>query len=1526
MKKLLFILFIFISSYSIAQNNYEFSGRVDKYTYELNEFLSFKASKDKRKKIESITLSFNNFWGSDTLTTENKKSIIEISNMMIKKRFHASPTFFLFIDNILSIKRDEDNSDNFEDWINSITYYIKRKRTGYLHTYFKYSIQFFKTHRIYVKAKKHWKLSNGKMSIENDNHNPVFVFNNVDLIGTTGKDSSYIVGTSGKYYPLKQRWLGYGGKIFWTRVNLDTAVVFAKLKKYKIDLKTSIWRADSVDFYDRRTFDYVLEGKIRDKFGYSTPNKNSLYPSFDSYRHDYIINEIYPDIDFFGGYNLQGLKLIGKGEGDVNAYFIFKHNGTKFVWAGSKNFVIDKSKIISEKVSVTIYLASVDSVTGELELDSIYHPGLSLYYSNVKRKLSIYRKKEGISRTPFLDSYHNVDMYVEELNWKLGDNYIDMKAIQQQGIESKAYFESVNLFSKNRYDRLQGLDRINPVRAVYNYTEKIGFDEFYADEFSSYMKLGRESTIAFLLNLASKGFLIYDIESNYVIVKENVRTYILAEKGEIDYDVISFNSTTDGRIPNASLNLLNNEIILQGVSTVFLSDSQDVKIIPKNGRVVLKENRDFTFTGKIMAGRFDLYAQDCYFSYDKFEIDLPDIDSLSFKVESFVANDYGENPLVRVKAVIEDLKGNILIDHPNNKSGRESFPDYPILNSKTNSYVYYDKSSIYNKVYDREHFFYRLNSFTIDSLDDFKTDGLQFEGYLSSAGIFPDIEVPLMVQHDYSLGFNTTTGDNGLELYGGLGMFNDSLSLTNNGLAGNGKLEFLTSISYSNKFVFFPDSTNGFVNDFEIKEQVTGVEYPPVIGSSLDEHWEPYNDVMNITTTSIDEPLKMYGTEAKMDGLIALSSKDMKGDGLINIKNAEMRAENFVYLNRSYSADSCEFGLRTFVDVSVKEAAELEADDKYAYKTDGKFKANVDFDQRKGVFESTTGSHQVTFSENQYICFMDKFTWYMDEDISEFGSSTKADPFAEEEDEFAEFDETTSDVGMSGTQFISIHPKQDSLNFFAASALYMQREKLIHAFEVPVLEVADALIIPSSHEVIIHAKAKMDELTDCELSVNRVTKYHSLYNGTFKVDGRHNYHGRALYDYKDEDKNIQNIFFDKISVDTAGFTIGTAKVDKSANFSLSKNFDFEGGVTLVGGLKFLRFNGGTRLNYECDTFEREQVRFVSEIDPMKIRIPIGEEVKNYRGYRLFSGIKARESNGYVYSSFLSSVGSRSDHVVLQSMGYLMFDNISQEYRIASEDKLDQHELPGNYLSLSKRSCSVLAEGKLDLVYNTGHVEAETYGTATYFKRKDSSVFNVSLPLDFYFNDKAIELMASDINSRSDMSAVDLENNTYVTMLGNKLGAKKADELISKIVTNGGEYRKIPKELIKTIFISDVRFKYNKRSRSLVSVGPIGIASIGKEQILKYVEGNIEIQNKGSVFKLTIALEVGSGYYYFQFKGNQKAGQVLAYSSNNEFNTIIKETKADDRKYKIKGKQSKFNYYITTPTAYKKFKRMLKMKK
>lgn len=1520
--RIIILGFLFLFSLSIfAQKSYEFSTYVEKYPFELQEFMSANADKDKKKEIEEFILGFDQFWQSDSLSKNEKMEVIKMSNLMSANRFHAFPAFDNFSKSILAISRDDDNEENFSDWINSLEYYVKRKRIAYLHQYLEYSLQFFTSHIIYDKSNKIWKLSHGKMKIEEETNNPVFIFGTVDLTGYSDKDSSYILRTSGKLHPIKKRWEGQGGKMFWTRLGIDTNTIFAQLSYYKIDLSTNLWRADSVIFYDRRKFDFPLEGKIRDKYGYSEPNEASTFPSFTSYRHDLVMKDVFPDIDYQGGYTLTGLRVIGSGEGSENAYFIFKHNGTKFVWAGSQTFVIEDDKILSEKVEVTIYLESVDTLTGETSIDSIYHPGLSMYYSNAKKHLSIYRKEEGLSKTPFFDSYHRIDLYVEELNWKIGEDFIDMKSIQQKGIESRAYFESVNLFSRARYEKLQGLDRSNPVYEVFRFTEKIGFNEFYAEDFAQFLNMDKSSTIAYLMNLASKGFLLYDTDENYVIVKENVRTYVLAYKGDSDYDVIGFSSSTNGQIPNASLDLRNNDIVLQGVNIVHLSDSQDVKIFPNHGRIELKKNRDFVFDGKIMAGLFDLYAHKCYFSYDKFELELSSIDSLSFSVQAFEENEYGEKPLVRVKTVIEDLKGNILIDHPNNKSGRENFPEYPILNSKSRSYVYYEKASIFNKVYSRDKFFYRLESFTIDSLDDFKTEGLEFEGYLASAGIFADIEEPLKVQKDYSLGLTTTTGPGGYGIYGGKGRYNDTIQLSNAGLRGSGNLQFLTSTSYSDDFIFLPDSTNAYLTSYVIAEKKSGVEYPGVSGNNVKMHWEPYHDLMEVNTTKGKEPFEMYDKEANMTGLLSLSSKELQGDGEIVIKNAEMDSHKFKFKNRTYDTDSCMFRLRTFMDSDIDEMASLEETKQYAYQTEDNFKASVNFDERQAVFESTTGSKPVNFEENMYKCYMDMFTWYMDEDKTEF--SSKDDPMAQVEGKGIR---QQVDLDLNGTEFVSTHPGQDSLRFKSANAVYLQRQKLIHAYGVPLLIVADAAIIPGTHEILIRAKAEMDEITDAEILVNRETKNHTLYNGTLKVKGLHDYSGRALYDYIDEDGNIQNIYFSNIDVDTAGFTIAKAVIEPSASFSLSRYFNFSGAVDLVGVQKYLTFTGGTGINHQCDTLDHPQFIFSAQIDPVNIKIPVGEDLRDNDGHSLFSGLKAKETNGKVYSSFLTGDGRPGDHIVMQSFGFLMFDKISQEYRIASEDKLSQRSLPGNYLSLSKRECNVYAEGKMDLAFNTGHVEAEAYGIGRYFTKEDSTVLNVSIPLNFFFNEKALEIMVAELNFKMDLDAVDLESDIYKIMLYNMLGFEKGDEILGKIMTNGGAHRKLPKELIKTIFISDVKMKYNPRTRSFVSTGPIGIASVGKEQVMKYVEGKLEIQNKMGTYEITLALDLGNKmYYYFEFKGNDNSGTVFTYSSNEEYNTIIKETKPDDRKAKTSGKEPKFNYYMSTPTAFKKFLRTMEIK-
>ena len=106
------------------------------------------------------------------------------------------------------------------------------------------------------------------------------------------------------------------------------------------------------------------------------------------------------------------------------------------------------------------------------------------------------------------------------------------------------------------------------------------------------------------------------------------------------------------------------------------------------------------------------------------------------------------------------LSGNLKIDEPNNKSGTKRNPQYPILNSEIESYVYFDNKSIQKGAYKRDKFFFTLDPFVMDSINTLKPDNFDFSGDFVS-NIFPTIRENLKIRPDYSLGFKRKTPPEG---------------------------------------------------------------------------------------------------------------------------------------------------------------------------------------------------------------------------------------------------------------------------------------------------------------------------------------------------------------------------------------------------------------------------------------------------------------------------------------------------------------------------------------------------------------------------------------------------------------------------------------------------------------------------------------------------------------------------------------------------------------------------------------------
>ncbi|MCX6296121.1 MAG: hypothetical protein NTX97_08640, partial [Bacteroidetes bacterium] len=255
-----------------------------------------------------------------------------------------------------------------------------------------------------------------------------------------------------------------------------------------------------------------------------------------------------------------------------------------------------------------------------------------------------------------MNTFHNVDMYFEERTWKIDEPKIDLGMLVGNSQED-ALFESSSYFRTDRYDKLQGIDQINPLIQLRDYIKKIGdIRDFQGDQYAKFLKFSPNDVRPSLVRLSTMGFISYDPEDDEVHVNEKLFTYINARAARVDYDVIQFPSIVRGS-NNASVNLLNFDMTIMGVRQIYMSDSQNVVIFPAEQKIILKKNRNFTFEGIVHAGRFDFFGKEFSFDYNKFKVDLKNVDSLRIMVVSKEPDAYGEYPLVKVRTVIENING-----------------------------------------------------------------------------------------------------------------------------------------------------------------------------------------------------------------------------------------------------------------------------------------------------------------------------------------------------------------------------------------------------------------------------------------------------------------------------------------------------------------------------------------------------------------------------------------------------------------------------------------------------------------------------------------------------------------------------------------------------------------------------------------------------------------------------------------------------------------------------------------------------
>ena len=252
-----------------------------------------------------------------------------------------------------------------------------------------------------------------------------------------------------------------------------------------------------------------------------------------------------------------------------------------------------------------------------------------------------------------------------------------------------------------------------------------------------------------------------------------------------------------------------------------------------------------------------------------------------------------------------------------------------------------------------------------------------------------------------------------------LANYDDQIRLSNEGLKGTGSIEFYTSTAMSDDITFYPDSVGAIAHSYENVKQEKDPQIPKVVGKDCRISYLPNDKILK--AESIEEHFVFFDDDdADLIGELTLDYEGIKGNGIMRFGKGEVQSYEYTYETDAILADTAEFRL-------VSEDQSL---DELSFKTQN-LNARVDFTERIGEFKSNSGESFVTFPENQYICYMDQFNWYMDNDDLEMQNSKQAS---------ADINIDT-DLDLAVSNFYSIHPDQDSLNFGSPKARFDVKEK-----------------------------------------------------------------------------------------------------------------------------------------------------------------------------------------------------------------------------------------------------------------------------------------------------------------------------------------------------------------------------------------------------------------------------------------------------------------------------------------------------
>ncbi len=1487
MLKLGLILCLSLSGFRLTAQNDSLSKDPALFYRQISAILLNTRNPSEQAKAGTLTKRWGNSWNNKGFTPSEQESLRKFIGMMRSKRLHTFPYLYQYLYNANLLIETRHNGQEFYNWQRYAAEMIRQRKLQDFLRFLRFTRNLLEKHQLYGRSTSTWHFRRADFSLHNDTAFYIR-FKHLNLIKATRNDSVMILQTSGLFFYRTKQWMGEGGRLAWNRFDKGFNEKYRIADSYRFYLNTNVFHIDSVQLvYPLFLGKQAVFGRLSDRVLTGKPGNQSVYPRFISYDNDLFIPNLYPGVSFRGAIKVEGKRWFATTIRNKKPQIIFFRQNQPVLTLRATQFSIAPDKLLSGNVDARLLLGN----------DSIYHPQLIMRYEVKNKKLQLYTLSGSSRQIPFFDSYHKMDLYVPALVWNLHADSILFKKIRGVNDNQPARFESDRYFNLREFYELQGIDEINPLYIVQNFMKVYATRRISVAALSGFMNKPPAQAEDLLMRLSNHGFVVYDADTQTAMATQRLNYFLDAKAGRTDYDVIHFNSNEKLK-PNASLNLKNMSLNIYGVPRIFISDSQQVYIYPKNQKIALRKNRDFTFSGKVSAGLFHFYARKSTFVYDSFMINMNYVDSLAFGVwkKDTIRN---RRYVVPVKQTLQKLTGKLYVDLPFNKSGLMHVPKFPEFVSESECYVYYNSRHIQDSTLLPGKFYYRVSPFVFDSIMTFNTDGLAFKGSLVSDSIFRPIAQPLRVMPDHALGFVYALPPQGLPAYGGKGRFYDTLILNRQGFHGSGKLQYLVTTVKSKDFRFFPDSLLAD-EAFRFSGKTDSVTYhfPSVYNDSVAIRWNTRNNIMQVSNHSTG--YRLYGN-ALLKGDISLSPADFKGTGTFIFGHSSLLSNHFLFTDRGLNADSADFTLRNAQTGDTTFLAR-------------NYRARIDFKIQKGWFNHLNSHSFLTFPFNRYVSTLDEAEWLMNQDRLSLYSTGDASHIPPDSLD------PKALIGWHrpGPQFIATGPQSDSLRFYARKAFYNIEQYTIDVQGVKLIKTADAAVFPGNEAVTILPEGKLATLQNAHILVDTANLYHNIYDAEVNILSRRRYTARGKLDYKDMNATVQPIAMTDIRVDSTGHTVATGSIPKGEIFFLSPEYFFTGKVTMHAQDPLLHFTGGYQLNEDCVDNSGNWMAVNQDINPNHIAFRFNASSKTADSLKAWFGLAYSFQTHHYYPVVLQALRNPSDEVMVSATGQLNIDHKTGSFRMGSPERFKNNNLQANYVVLDTKKCELNGDGIFHLGMKNHMLKTQIIGRFRHLVVADSTLLHVVVMMKFFFDNNALDLMADSLRMIPAKS-VNITKGLYPLALEKLLGPSEAGQIMNKLSLYG-QLKKIPPPLQNTLSLVDVRFVWDPLSRSFLSYGPIGIGNVGNNTLNKYMDGIIQIRKNRSGAVIEMILRHGKHqWYYFSYAN----GILQVLSSDYNFNDIIENLKEDKRILNPNSNKNYYEFVLTTRSHVVNFLRNMK---